>query len=166
MSYTPSKQVLERYADVLVNFALGGGAGIAPGDVVRIASEESGKPLYAELHRAVWRAGGHTIGAYSPDEDANLNLARDFYEIAGDAQVDFFASQYWRGLVDWLRTTVLPGGKIAEADLDLIHLTDDVDEAVEYIVAATQELSEQEGKEAAALAAEQAAVVTGHANGT
>ena len=31
MSFTPSQQVLERYADVLINFALGGGAGIKAG---------------------------------------------------------------------------------------------------------------------------------------
>jgi uncharacterized protein (TIGR00730 family) len=43
---------------------------------------------------------------------------------------------YWRGLLDWLRSTVLPGGKIREADLDLLHLTDDVDEAVAHIVGA------------------------------
>ena len=100
MSYTPSQQVLERYADVLVNFALGGGAGISRGDVVRIAANEAAKPLYAELHRAVWRAGGHTISAYSTDDDASCNLSRDFYEIAGDEQVDFFASAYMRGMVD------------------------------------------------------------------
>ena len=57
MSYTPSQQVLERYADVLINFALGGGSGVKRGDVVRIAAHESAKPLYVELHRAVWRAG-------------------------------------------------------------------------------------------------------------
>ena len=41
-------------------------------------------------------------------------------------------TQYWRGLLDWLRTTVLPGGKIRDADLDLLHVTDDVDEVVAH----------------------------------
>ena len=40
---------------------------------------------------------------------------------------------YWQGLLDWLRTTMLPDGKIAPADLDLISLTDDPDEAVAMI---------------------------------
>ena len=44
--------------------------------------------------------------------------------------VILFGTQYWRGLIDWLRSTVLPGGKINEPDLDLVHVTDDVDEAV------------------------------------
>ena len=42
---------------------------------------------------------------------------------------------YWSGLLDWLRGTVLADGKISEADLDLVHLTDDVAEAVELMVA-------------------------------
>ncbi len=41
---------------------------------------------------------------------------------------------YWQGLVDWLRHTVLAEGKIAEADLDMLTLTDDVDEAVRLMV--------------------------------
>ena len=47
-----------------------------------------------------------------------------------------FGREYWSGLVDWLTTTVLPGGKISSTDLELLTLTDDVDEAVSTIVAA------------------------------
>jgi uncharacterized protein (TIGR00730 family) len=42
-------------------------------------------------------------------------------------------SAYWGGLLDWLRGTVAASGRIAGADLDLIHVTDDVDEAVDVI---------------------------------
>lgn len=45
---------------------------------------------------------------------------------------------YWSGLLDWLRRTVLAEGKIAESDLDVLTLTDDVDEAVERMVAARE----------------------------
>ena len=37
---------------------------------------------------------------------------------------------YWSGLLDWLRETVLADGKISQTDLDMLVLTDDVDEAV------------------------------------
>jgi len=45
---------------------------------------------------------------------------------------------YWSGLLEWLRGTVLRDGKISEADLDMLTLTDDVDEAV-AIMAASRE---------------------------
>jgi len=40
---------------------------------------------------------------------------------------------YWRGLVDWLRDRMCPDGKISPGDLDLLCVTDDVDEAVAHI---------------------------------
>lgn len=43
---------------------------------------------------------------------------------------------YWGPLLDWLRSTVLAEGKVSAKDLDLIHLTDDPDEAVAIVVAA------------------------------
>jgi uncharacterized protein (TIGR00730 family) len=42
---------------------------------------------------------------------------------------------YWSGLIDWIRNTMLAEGKISESDLDLIHCTDSVAEAVDIIVA-------------------------------
>ena len=47
--------------------------------------------------------------------------------------VVLFGSDYWGGLIDWLRSTVLTEGKIAERDLDLLHVTDDIDEVVAII---------------------------------
>ncbi|GAA1936776.1 TIGR00730 family Rossman fold protein [Nocardioides hwasunensis] len=41
---------------------------------------------------------------------------------------------YWSGLLGWLRETVLADGKINAADLDMMVLTDDVDEAVRLMV--------------------------------
>ena len=45
-------------------------------------------------------------------------------------------TQYWGGLIDWLRASLLEGGKIKPEDLDLIHVVDDVHEAVTAIVRA------------------------------
>src|SRR6185437_3996844 len=42
--------------------------------------------------------------------------------------VILFGTTYWQCLLDWLRSTMLPDHKINAADLDLIHLTDDVEE--------------------------------------
>ncbi|CAM5682139.1 TIGR00730 family Rossman fold protein [Mycolicibacterium aubagnense] len=45
---------------------------------------------------------------------------------------------YWSGLIDWIRNTVQAEGKISASDLDLIHCTDSVAEAVEIIVASAR----------------------------
>src|SRR5260370_37282418 len=100
MAYVPGPETLERYASVLVDFALGGGAGIEQGDVVRVSAPESAKPLYLELCRAVWRAGGNVIGGYLPDEEQRGGGSRDFFELASDAQIRHFPAHYLRGLVD------------------------------------------------------------------
>jgi uncharacterized protein (TIGR00730 family) len=47
--------------------------------------------------------------------------------------VVLFGTPYWQGLLDWLRHTMLAEKKINEVDLDLLYLTDDVDEAVRII---------------------------------
>jgi aminopeptidase len=100
MAYTPPQEILERYAKVFVDFALGGGGGIKPGEVVRVAGHESAKPLYAEVHKAIWRSGGHVIGQYLPDEAGPGNLRRAFFEIAGPDQLDFFPERLMHGMID------------------------------------------------------------------
>jgi uncharacterized protein (TIGR00730 family) len=50
--------------------------------------------------------------------------------------VILFGNRYWGGLVDWLRSSVLPGGKIGPGDVDLLHVTDDVEDVIERIVRA------------------------------
>jgi hypothetical protein len=45
-------------------------------------------------------------------------------------------TDYWGGLVDWLRSRVVAEGKIAEKDLALFELTDDPAEAVRLVVEA------------------------------
>ena len=47
--------------------------------------------------------------------------------------VVLFGSEYWAGLVDWLKAVALAQGKIGPGDLKLFTITDDVDEAVEVI---------------------------------
>jgi hypothetical protein len=42
-------------------------------------------------------------------------------------------SDYWSGLFEWLRGPVTSIGTVSPSDIDLLHLTDDVDEAVRII---------------------------------
>ena len=48
-------------------------------------------------------------------------------------------TSYWEGLVDWLRTRAAGEGKIDAGDLDLMHLTDDLDDIVERVERAAAE---------------------------
>ncbi|KOG46661.1 TIGR00730 family Rossman fold protein [Streptomyces decoyicus] len=44
-----------------------------------------------------------------------------------------FGTAYWSGLVDWLRDTLIAEGKASMHDLELFHLSDDVDEAIALV---------------------------------
>ena len=53
--------------------------------------------------------------------------------------VVLMGTDYWRGLLDWIETTLKGGGYISPGDTDLFHLTDDPDEAVDLIERFCQE---------------------------
>jgi uncharacterized protein (TIGR00730 family) len=47
--------------------------------------------------------------------------------------VVLMGTAYWGGLLDWIRGTMLAEGKVGAPDVDLISLTDDVEEAVRMV---------------------------------
>jgi uncharacterized protein (TIGR00730 family) len=49
--------------------------------------------------------------------------------------VVLMGTAYWRGLIDWVRDTMLADGKISAGDLELLCVTDEVAEVVRHIVA-------------------------------
>jgi uncharacterized protein (TIGR00730 family) len=54
--------------------------------------------------------------------------------VIGSFPVVLLDSDYWQELLEWLRVETLDDGLISPADLDLLHVTDDPDEAVEIVV--------------------------------
>jgi uncharacterized protein (TIGR00730 family) len=70
--------------------------------------------------------------------------------------VVLLGSAYWVGLVDWLRSTMLSEGNIAERDLDLFQITDDPAEAVRIVVGSDDE-AESDREQVEREAAEQGA---------
>jgi uncharacterized protein (TIGR00730 family) len=52
--------------------------------------------------------------------------------------VVLFGTRYWQGLYDWIKSSVLEGGKVGEKDLALLHLTDDIEDAVRVVKEAHQ----------------------------
>jgi len=47
--------------------------------------------------------------------------------------VILMGSEYWQGLIDWLKNQMLKEGKIAPADMELIQIIDDPEEVVKLI---------------------------------
>ena len=47
--------------------------------------------------------------------------------------VVLMGSEYWGGLMDWMRKTMLPESKISETDLDFIQIIDEPDQVVRHI---------------------------------
>jgi uncharacterized protein (TIGR00730 family) len=52
----------------------------------------------------------------------------------GTFPVVLFDSDYWGEMLDWVREEMLADGLVSAADLELLHLTDEPQEAVQRIV--------------------------------
>jgi predicted Rossmann-fold nucleotide-binding protein len=64
-----------------------------------------------------------------------------------DFPIVLFGSDYWGGLLDWVRSAMISEGKASEADLGLLSLTDSPAEARDLILAATKDHYEGAGYE-------------------
>jgi aminopeptidase len=95
VAYRPPQEIVDRYARVLVRFALNDGVGVQPGQVVRLVSDEQAKPLFAAARNEILRAGGLVLPAYQP-----AGIAREAIELASPEQLQTFLRRYWRGLAD------------------------------------------------------------------
>jgi aminopeptidase len=93
--YQPSKEILDKYADVLINFALGGGKGVQKSEVVLLQVQECAKPLLIALRNAVLKAGAHPIVQFIPD-----GIMKEAFELSNDEQVSFFPEKFMRGRID------------------------------------------------------------------
>ncbi len=47
--------------------------------------------------------------------------------------VILIGTEFWGGLIDWIKDTLVKNGTISPGDMDLFHVTDDMDEAVNII---------------------------------
>lgn len=92
--YQPSNKILDKYADVLIKFALNGGKGVKPGQVVFLRVFEAAKPLLISLQKSVLKVGAHPIIQYLPNE-----MARQFFELANQDQLNFFPAAFLKGRI-------------------------------------------------------------------
>ena len=96
-----TQQILAKYADVLVNFALNSGKGVKAGEVVRLVVPDVAKALGLELQNAVLRAGAHPMMRFLPTD-----FDRDFYTLANEEQLQFFPRAYSKEQVELIDHTI------------------------------------------------------------
>jgi aminopeptidase len=115
MVFVPEGKILEKYARLMVDFALGGGKGIKKGDVVLLSSPLSALPFYRALRKAIFDSGGITIGSLADDQSG---MAKYYYENASKQQLTTFLDKYYRGVVDQVdhRMAVLADWDVHELD--------------------------------------------------
>ena len=62
--------------------------------------------------------------------------------------VVLLGTAYWGGLVEWIREQAAGNGYISPGDIDLLHVTDDIEEAVDMIDHAWSEFVDSEPPQA------------------
>jgi aminopeptidase len=98
--YTPSKKLLYKYADVLINFGLNHGKGIKKGETVCLQVSESARPLLLALIETVLKAGANPVVQYMLDGyDRWENVNHKFYENASIEQLQFTPQNYILGKI-------------------------------------------------------------------
>ncbi len=95
MTYTPPKEILDKYAAVLVNFALNGEKGVKKGDKVLVQIWQSALPMLPSVQEKILKAGAHPMVHIMPD-----GISRQFFELASDEQLKFFPAKLLKGRVD------------------------------------------------------------------
>ena len=97
---TLDEDLLKKYAQVMVHYALNNGKGINKGDTVFLVAQECSKDLFMAIAKEIYAAGGNLITHYQPNNIRENSLARFLLENGSDEQISFFAKPYWQGIVD------------------------------------------------------------------
>ena len=107
-SYIPPKEILNKYAQVLVHFALGNDEGINQGEVVQVLVPDIAKPLALELQNEILKAGGHVLMRIIP-----TGFDKDYYTLATQEQLTFFPEKHLKTRADLINHSI---GIIADPD--------------------------------------------------
>ncbi|MFM2381273.1 MAG: hypothetical protein RLZZ76_40 [Candidatus Parcubacteria bacterium] len=122
-SYTPSEEILAKYAELIVVFGMQNRAGkkLKKGSVVRFTVPEVAKPLYFHLERAILKNGYHPLGRFEPSSDETHNFEKSFFENASKAQLEYLDVKREKGMISKI------DGSIRILASTLPHALKDVD---------------------------------------
>lgn len=93
--FTPNPELLEKYAKILINFALNDGNGIKKGEVVYMVAQLPGLPLAKAVYRTILKSGGQPIVSIQDDDFRLIQLQE-----GNDEQISFFPKPYYKGLAE------------------------------------------------------------------
>lgn len=93
--YTPDKKILENYAKVMVDFALGKGKGIKEKEVVYLQYDSEALPLAIAVFKRILEKGAYPIVRGSDE-----SFQKTMFEVARDDQLKFFPKEYTKSLVN------------------------------------------------------------------
>lgn len=119
-TYIPDQKILDKYADVLINFALNSGAGVKVGEVVECVVPDVAKPLALALHNTILKAGAQPLIRLLP-----TGFDQSFFQLANREQLTFFPKNWLKAKADLIDHQV---GIIA--DVDPHELTDTPSEKI------------------------------------
>lgn len=91
----PNKRILENYAKVLIDFALGKGKGIKEKQVVYLQYDTEALPLALAIYKRILEKG-----AYPMVKSIDESFQRVMFENAKNHQLKFFPKEYTRSLVN------------------------------------------------------------------
>ena len=93
--YRPSKKILENYAKVMIDFALGKGKGVKKGEVVYLQYDSEALPLALAVYKRILEKG-----AYPMVKGIEESFQKTMFENASDDQLKFFPKEYTKSLVN------------------------------------------------------------------
>lgn len=106
--YQPSHTILNQYAKVLVDFALGSGQGIKSNEVVLLQYDSLAQPLALAVYQRILEKQAHPL---LRQHDESFDPI--FYKVANSQQLQFFPKQYQKALVNTISHRIY---LLAEAD--------------------------------------------------
>lgn len=110
--FTPSQKILDNYAKVLIDFALGKGNGIKKKEIVYLQYDTEALPLALAVSKRILEKG-----AYPIVRGIEESFQKTMFEVASDDQLKFFPKKYTKSLVDTIDHRIY---LIAPTDLFLL----------------------------------------------
>lgn len=114
--YEINPMYLERYADIMVNYALNKGKGLKKGQTVEIVMRESAKQFLPYLQEKIIKGGGNCLIRYLPH-----GISRQKFELSSDKQLEYYPENGVKGRLKDVDCTISIISEIDKEELKGIN---------------------------------------------